>query len=352
MTTEPVFYEDENDASYIVNNATDEELVERGGDIPFYADPVRTYLQKIGKTALLNAEQETELSQRIEAGLYAGYLLSQYEQDSDFNEEVRATTFWSNLTTLAEEGAAAKQHMVEANLRLVVSIAKRYAGRGMPFLDVIQEGNIGLNHAVEMFDYKKGYKFSTYATWWIRQSITRSLADKSRVIRVPVHMNEKLVKLDRITRDINQTTGREATPEELAKEMGTTVPDVLQMIKFKRQEPVSLNKIIGETGGRGQSDVEVGDLIADDTVPGPEEAADKIFLSEALRSVLSYLSEQEADIITKRFGLDGKQPMTLDDIGKIYGKTRERIRQIEKKAMIRLQNPTVLKELQDFLTSS
>ncbi len=299
------------------------------------ADPVKDYLKQIGKVALLNAEQEVELAKRIEAGLFAEERLNSGAKiDSKHKREL----WW-----IKEDGKKAKNHLLEANLRLVVSLAKRYTGRGMLFLDLIQEGNLGLIRAVEKFDYTKGYKFSTYATWWIRQAITRAMADQARTIRIPVHMVEVINKLARVQRQMLQDLGREPTPEELAKELDMTPEKVVEVQKYGR-EPISLHTPLGEDG-----DSEFGDLIEDSEAVVPADAVSFTLLQEQLHSVLDTLSEREAGVVSMRFGLTDGQPKTLDEIGKVYGVTRERIRQIESKTMSKLRHPSRSQVLRDYL---
>ncbi|OKI15642.1 RNA polymerase sigma factor [Nocardiopsis sp. TSRI0078] len=300
------------------------------------ADPVKDYLKQIGKVPLLNAEQEVELAKRIEAGLFAEEKLS--EEGELLTFELRDELEW-----IAEDGGRAKKHLLEANLRLVVSLAKRYTGRGMLFLDLIQEGNLGLIRAVEKFDYTKGFKFSTYATWWIRQAITRAMADQARTIRIPVHMVEVINKLARVQRQMLQDLGREPTPEELAKELDMTPEKVVEVQKYGR-EPISLHTPLGEDG-----DSEFGDLIEDSEAIQPGEAVSFTLLQEQLHSVLDTLSEREAGVVSMRFGLTDGQPKTLDEIGKVYGVTRERIRQIESKTMSKLRHPSRSQVLRDYL---
>ncbi|NHN56046.1 RNA polymerase sigma factor [Calidifontibacter sp. DB0510] len=299
------------------------------------ADPVKDYLKQIGKVALLNAEQEVELAKRIEAGLFA-------EEKLNSGEKIDMT-FKRELWWIAQDGKKAKNHLLEANLRLVVSLAKRYTGRGMLFLDLIQEGNLGLIRAVEKFDYTKGYKFSTYATWWIRQAITRAMADQARTIRIPVHMVEVINKLARVQRQMLQDLGREPTPEELAKELDMTPEKVVEVQKYGR-EPISLHTPLGEDG-----DSEFGDLIEDSEAVVPADAVSFTLLQEQLHSVLDTLSEREAGVVSMRFGLTDGQPKTLDEIGKVYGVTRERIRQIESKTMSKLRHPSRSQVLRDYL---
>ena len=299
------------------------------------ADPVKDYLKQIGRVALLNAELEVELAMRIEAGLFAEEKLNSGEK---MERALRR-----ELEEIAHDGRIAKNHLLEANLRLVVSLAKRYTGRGMLFLDLIQEGNLGLIRAVEKFDYTKGYKFSTYATWWIRQAITRAMADQARTIRIPVHMVEVINKLARVQRQMLQDLGREPTPEELAKELDMTPEKVVEVQKYGR-EPISLHTPLGEEG-----DSEFGDLIEDSEAIVPADAVSFTLLQEQLHSVLDTLSEREAGVVAMRFGLTDGQPKTLDEIGKVYGVTRERIRQIESKTMSKLRHPSRSQVLRDYL---
>ncbi|MCB7137265.1 RNA polymerase sigma factor [Cellulosimicrobium marinum] len=300
------------------------------------ADPVKDYLKQIGKVALLNAEQEVELAKRIEAGLFAEEKLA--AEGEDIERKLKRELQW-----IAHDGKRAKNHLLEANLRLVVSLAKRYTGRGMLFLDLIQEGNLGLIRAVEKFDYTKGYKFSTYATWWIRQAITRAMADQARTIRIPVHMVEVINKLARVQRQMLQDLGREPTPEELAKELDMTPEKVVEVQKYGR-EPISLHTPLGEDG-----DSEFGDLIEDSEAIVPADAVSFTLLQEQLHQVLDTLSEREAGVVSMRFGLSDGQPKTLDEIGKVYGVTRERIRQIESKTMSKLRHPSRSQVLRDYL---
>jgi RNA polymerase primary sigma factor len=300
------------------------------------ADPVKDYLKQIGKVPLLNAEQEVELAKRIEAGLFAEEKLAEGALALTSDQRI-------DLEWIAEDGRRAKNHLLEANLRLVVSLAKRYTGRGMLFLDLIQEGNLGLIRAVEKFDYTKGYKFSTYATWWIRQAITRAMADQARTIRIPVHMVEVINKLARVQRQMLQDLGREPTPEELAVELDMTPEKVVEVQKYGR-EPISLHTPLGEDG-----DSEFGDLIEDSEAIQPGEAVSFTLLQEQLHSVLDTLSEREAGVVSMRFGLTDGQPKTLDEIGKVYGVTRERIRQIESKTMSKLRHPSRSQVLRDYL---
>ncbi|MFD2080654.1 RNA polymerase primary sigma factor [Actinopolymorpha cephalotaxi] len=300
------------------------------------ADPVKDYLKQIGKVPLLNAEQEVELAKRIEAGLFA-------EEKLGGEAGAPPADLVTEFEWIAEDGHKAKNHLLEANLRLVVSLAKRYTGRGMLFLDLIQEGNLGLIRAVEKFDYTKGYKFSTYATWWIRQAITRAMADQARTIRIPVHMVEVINKLARVQRQMLQDLGREPTPEELAKELDMTPEKVIEVQKYGR-EPISLHTPLGEDG-----DSEFGDLIEDSEAIVPADAVSFTLLQEQLHAVLDTLSEREAGVVSMRFGLTDGQPKTLDEIGKVYGVTRERIRQIESKTMSKLRHPSRSQVLRDYL---
>jgi RNA polymerase primary sigma factor len=300
------------------------------------ADPVKDYLKQIGRVPLLNAGQEVELAKRIEAGLFADQKLAEGSRSLSTDARI-------DLERVAEDGRRAKNHLLEANLRLVVSLARRYTGRGMLFLDLIQEGNLGLIRGVEKFDYTKGYKFSTYATWWIRQAITRAMADQARTIRLPAHMAEAISKLARAQRQMLQDLGRDATPEELAAELDMTPERVIEVQKYGR-EPISLHTPLGEDG-----DSELGDLIEDSEAIQPVEAVSFTLLQEQLHSVLGTLSEREAGVVSMRFGLTDGQPKTLDEIGKVYGVTRERIRQIESKTMSKLRHPSRSTLLRDYL---
>ena len=300
------------------------------------ADPVKDYLGQIGKVPLLTAGQEVELAKRIEAGLFAEEKLAE-------GSGVLPAGQSTDLEQVAEDGRRAKDHLLEANLRLVVSLARRYAGRGMLFLDLIQEGNLGLIRGVEKFDYTRGYKFSTYATWWIRQAITRAMAEQSRTIRLPVHMAEATSTLARVQRQLLQDLGREPTPGELAAGLDMTPEKLTEVQKYAR-EPISLHTPLGEDG-----DSELGDLIEDSEAIQPGEAVSFTLLQEQLHAVLGTLSEREAGVVSMRFGLTGGQPRTLDEIGKVYGVTRERIRQIESKAMAKLRHPSRSKVLRDYL---
>jgi RNA polymerase primary sigma factor len=300
------------------------------------ADPVKDYLKQIGKVPLLTAGQEVELAKRIEAGLFADHKLAEGSGVLRADQSI-------DLEQVAEDGRRAKNHLVEANLRLVVSLARRYAGRGMLFLDLIQEGNLGLIRGVEKFDYTRGFKFSTYATWWIRQAITRAMAEQSRTIRLPVHMAEAVGRLARVQRQLLQDLGREPTPDELAAGLDMTPERLVEVQKYGR-EPISLHIPLGEDG-----DSEFGDLIEDSEAIQPGEAVSFTLLQEQLHSVLGTLSEREAGVVSMRFGLTDGQPKTLDEIGKVYGVTRERIRQIESKTMSKLRHPSRSQVLRDYL---
>jgi RNA polymerase primary sigma factor len=299
---------------------------------------VRTYLKRIGEVALLNAEEVVGLAKRIEAGLYAAERVRRVENSTEqLSPQLR------DLRLIVRDGKRAKSHLLEANLRLVVSVAKRYTGRGMPFLDLIQEGNLGLMHAVEKFDYVKGFKFSTYATWWIRQAITRAMADQARTIRIPVHMVEAINKLGRIQRELFQDLGREPTPAQLSKEMDITPEKVLKLQQYVR-EPISLDQTIGEEG-----DSLLGDFIVDSQAATAIDVVSFPLLQDDLRSVLATLSEREAGVIRLRFGLTDGQPHTLDQIGHVYGVTRERVRQIEIETMSKLRQPSRSRTLRGYL---
>ncbi len=327
--------EDEGSGFVLRDDDEDDAPVQQVVTAGATADPVKDYLKQIGKVALLNAEQEVELAKRIEAGLFAEERLNSGDK---IEMKLKRELWW-----IAQDGKKAKNHLLEANLRLVVSLAKRYTGRGMLFLDLIQEGNLGLIRAVEKFDYTKGYKFSTYATWWIRQAITRAMADQARTIRIPVHMVEVINKLARVQRQMLQDLGREPTPEELAKELDMTPEKVVEVQKYGR-EPISLHTPLGEDG-----DSEFGDLIEDSEAVVPADAVSFTLLQEQLHSVLDTLSEREAGVVSMRFGLTDGQPKTLDEIGKVYGVTRERIRQIESKTMSKLRHPSRSQVLRDYL---
>ncbi len=337
LATDPTLKEEEDESKGFVVSQADEsdEPVQQVMVAGATADPVKDYLKQIGKVPLLNAEMEVELAKRIEAGLFSDEKLAK-------GGKVNAKTL-EELEWIAEDGRRAKNHLLEANLRLVVSLAKRYTGRGMLFLDLIQEGNLGLIRAVEKFDYTKGYKFSTYATWWIRQAITRAMADQARTIRIPVHMVEVINKLARVQRQMLQDLGREPTPEELAKELDMTPEKVIEVQKYGR-EPISLHTPLGEDG-----DSEFGDLIEDSEAIVPADAVSFTLLQEQLHAVLDTLSEREAGVVSMRFGLTDGQPKTLDEIGKVYGVTRERIRQIESKTMSKLRHPSRSQVLRDYL---
>jgi RNA polymerase primary sigma factor len=327
----------EDDETFVFGDDDDDDLpAARVAIAGATSDPVKDYLKQIGKVPLLNAEQEVDLAKRIEAGLFAEDKLA--GAGEDLARDARTDLEW-----IADDGRRAKDHLLEANLRLVVSLAKRYTGRGMLFLDLIQEGNLGLIRAVEKFDYTKGYKFSTYATWWIRQAITRAMADQARTIRIPVHMVEVINKLARVQRQMLQDLGREATPEELAAELDLTPERVVEVQQYGR-EPISLHTPLGEEG-----DSEFGDLIEDTEAIQPGEAVSFTLLQEQLHSVLETLSEREAGVVSMRFGLTDGQPKTLDEIGKVYGVTRERIRQIESKTMSKLRHPSRSQVLRDYL---
>ncbi|CAM01116.1 RNA polymerase RpoD-like sigma 70 subunit [Saccharopolyspora erythraea NRRL 2338] len=341
---EPTVPEDEDgkaDSDFVWDEEESEALrqARKDAELTASADSVRAYLKQIGKVALLNAEEEVELAKRIEAGLYAAERLRQAEEA----EERLAMQMRRDLRWIVRDGERAKNHLLEANLRLVVSLAKRYTGRGMAFLDLIQEGNLGLIRAVEKFDYTKGYKFSTYATWWIRQAITRAMADQARTIRIPVHMVEVINKLGRIQRELLQDLGREPTPEELAKEMDITPEKVLEIQQYAR-EPISLDQTIGDEG-----DSQLGDFIEDSEAVVAVDAVSFTLLQDQLQSVLATLSEREAGVVRLRFGLTDGQPRTLDEIGQVYGVTRERIRQIESKTMSKLRHPSRSQVLRDYL---
>ncbi|WP_338039933.1 RNA polymerase sigma factor [Nocardioides caldifontis] len=337
LAQDPTLKEEEDESKGFVISAADDtdEPIQQVMVAGATADPVKDYLKQIGKVPLLNAEMEVELAKRIEAGLFSEEKLA---KGGKMSEKLQEELEW-----IAEDGRRAKNHLLEANLRLVVSLAKRYTGRGMLFLDLIQEGNLGLIRAVEKFDYTKGYKFSTYATWWIRQAITRAMADQARTIRIPVHMVEVINKLARVQRQMLQDLGREPTPEELAKELDMTPEKVIEVQKYGR-EPISLHTPLGEDG-----DSEFGDLIEDSEAIVPADAVSFTLLQEQLHAVLDTLSEREAGVVSMRFGLTDGQPKTLDEIGKVYGVTRERIRQIESKTMSKLRHPSRSQVLRDYL---
>jgi RNA polymerase primary sigma factor len=306
-------------------------------------DPVRAYLKQIGKVALLNAEQEVALAKRIEAGLYAAERVHKSQDATQDATDTLSPQLRQDLRWIVRDGERAKNHLLEANLRLVVSLAKRYTGRGMAFLDLIQEGNLGLIRAVEKFDYTKGYKFSTYATWWLRQAISRAMASQARTIRIPVHMVEVINKLGKIQRELLQELGREPTPEELAKEMDITPEKVLEIQQCAR-EPISLDQTIGDEGN-----AQLGDFIEDSQAVVAVDAVCFTLLQEQLQSVLATLSEREAGVVRLRFGLTDGQPRTLDEIGQVYGVTRERIRQIESRTMSTLRHASRSQSLRDYL---
>ncbi|WP_371811300.1 RNA polymerase sigma factor [Aeromicrobium sp. CFBP 8757] len=335
LATDPTLKEDEK-SSYTLSAADEsDEPVQQVMVAGATADPVKDYLKQIGKVSLLTAGQEVELAKRIEAGLFSEEKLGKGGRISPKMTE--------ELEWIVIDGRRAKNHLLEANLRLVVSLAKRYTGRGMLFLDLIQEGNLGLIRAVEKFDYTKGFKFSTYATWWIRQAITRAMADQARTIRIPVHMVEVINKLARVQRQMLQDLGREPTPEELAIELDMTPEKVVEVQKYGR-EPISLHTPLGEDG-----DSEFGDLIEDSEAIVPADAVSFTLLQEQLHAVLDTLSERESGVVSMRFGLTDGQPKTLDEIGKVYGVTRERIRQIESKTMSKLRHPSRSQVLRDYL---
>lgn len=336
--TKPAFSEPLPTGAIVISSSDDDE-------VPVYstmitgatADPVKDYLKQIGKVPLLNAAEEVELAMRIEAGLFAE------EKLSHMTPAEKSHQTGLDLQWVARDGQRAKSHLLGANLRLVVSLAKRYTGRGMQFLDLIQEGNLGLIRAVEKFDYTKGFKFSTYATWWIRQAITRAMADQARTIRIPVHMVEVINKLARVQRQMLQDLGREPTPEELSRELDMTPEKVIEVQKYGR-EPISLHTPLGEDG-----DSEFGDLIEDTEAVVPADAVGFTMLQRQLESLLDSLSEREAGVIRMRFGLGDGQPKTLDQIGDTFGVTRERIRQIESKTMAKLRHPSRSQSLRDYL---
>jgi len=318
----------------------DDKPIAAEGEVGISTDLVRAYLKEIGKVPLLTAELEVELAQRIEAGLFAAEKVRQ----ADAGEAAKlSAALRRDLEWLVQDGGKAKRHLLEANLRLVVSIAKRYLGRGMLFLDLIQEGNLGLIRAVEKFDYTKGYKFSTYATWWIRQAITRAMADQARTIRIPVHMVEQINKLTRVQREMLQELGREPTPEELAKELDMTPEKVVEIQGYAR-EPVSLETTIGD-----DQDSSLGDFIEDADAPIAAEVVSYGLMQEQLGEVLRTLTDREAAVVKMRFGLVDGQPRTLDEIGREFGLTRERIRQIESKTLSKLRHPSRSQKLRDYL---
>ena len=335
----------------VLGNIEAEEEIEKDLDLTLpeginIDDPVRMYLKEIGKVPLLNAEEEIELAQKMETGAVAKEKIPVLEKRIDGADETEAEELREEIRNLQKDldvGDEAKKRLAEANLRLVVSIAKRYVGRGMLFLDLIQEGNLGLIKAVEKFDYRKGYKFSTYATWWIRQAITRAIADQARTIRIPVHMVETINKLIRVSRQLLQELGREPLPEEIAEEMNLPVERVREILKIS-QEPVSLETPIGE-----EEDSHLGDFIQDDNVPVPADAAAFTLLKEQLVEVLGTLTEREQKVLRLRFGLDDGRARTLEEVGKEFNVTRERIRQIEAKALRKLRHPSRSRKLKDYL---
>ncbi|QYR16524.1 RNA polymerase sigma factor [Corynebacterium glutamicum] len=339
--------DDEEDGSSVWDEDESATLrqARKDAELTASADSVRAYLKQIGKVALLNAEQEVSLAKRIEAGLYATHRMEEMEEAFAAGDKDAKLTpaVKRDLRAIARDGRKAKNHLLEANLRLVVSLAKRYTGRGMAFLDLIQEGNLGLIRAVEKFDYSKGYKFSTYATWWIRQTITRAMADQARTIRIPVHMVEVINKLGRIQRELLQELGREPTPQELSKEMDISEEKVLEIQQYAR-EPISLDQTIGDEG-----DSQLGDFIEDSEAVVAVDAVSFTLLQDQLQDVLETLSEREAGVVKLRFGLTDGMPRTLDEIGQVYGVTRERIRQIESKTMSKLRHPSRSQVLRDYL---
>ncbi len=341
--------DEDDDAEIILTEEDDVEVEKIDLSVPegvSVEDPVRMYLKEIGKVPLLSAEEEIELAQKMEAGVIASEKINILEERLAEAEEAEAEELKEEIKNLqkdVDEGADAKKRLAEANLRLVVSIAKRYVGRGMLFLDLIQEGNLGLIKAVEKFDYRKGYKFSTYATWWIRQAITRAIADQARTIRIPVHMVETINKLIRVSRQLLQELGREPSPEEIAEEMNMPVDRVREILKIS-QEPVSLETPIGE-----EEDSHLGDFIKDDNVPVPADAAAFTLLKEQLEEVLGTLTEREQKVLTLRFGLEDGRARTLEEVGKEFNVTRERIRQIEAKALRKLRHPSRSRKLKDYL---
>ena len=341
--------DDDNDDEIILTEEDDVEVEKIDLSVPdgvSVEDPVRMYLKEIGKVPLLSAEEEIELAQKMEAGAVAIEKIAILEdrmEECDEAEREELKEEIKNLQRDVDFGGEAKKRLAEANLRLVVSIAKRYVGRGMLFLDLIQEGNLGLIKAVEKFDYRKGYKFSTYATWWIRQAITRAIADQARTIRIPVHMVETINKLIRVSRQLLQELGREPSPEEIAEEMNMPVDRVREILKIS-QEPVSLETPIGE-----EEDSHLGDFIRDENVPVPADAAAFTLLKEQLEEVLGTLTEREQKVLTLRFGLEDGRARTLEEVGKEFNVTRERIRQIEAKALRKLRHPSRSRKLKDYL---
>jgi len=341
--------DDDDDDEIILTEEDDVEVEKIDLSVPegvSVEDPVRMYLKEIGKVPLLSAEEEIELAQKMEDGAVATEKIAILEERMENAEEAEIEEMKAEIAELQKDvdlGSEAKKRLAEANLRLVVSIAKRYVGRGMLFLDLIQEGNLGLIKAVEKFDYRKGYKFSTYATWWIRQAITRAIADQARTIRIPVHMVETINKLIRVSRQLLQELGREPSPEEIAVEMNMPVDRVREILKIS-QEPVSLETPIGE-----EEDSHLGDFIKDDNVPVPADAAAFTLLKEQLEEVLSTLTDREQKVLTLRFGLEDGRARTLEEVGKEFNVTRERIRQIEAKALRKLRHPSRSRKLKDYL---
>ena len=341
--------DDDDDDEIILSEEDDVEVEKIDLSVPegvSVEDPVRMYLKEIGKVPLLSAEEEIELAQKMEAGAVATEKIAILEERMEESDEAEIEELKAEIKELQKDvdlGSEAKKRLAEANLRLVVSIAKRYVGRGMLFLDLIQEGNLGLIKAVEKFDYRKGYKFSTYATWWIRQAITRAIADQARTIRIPVHMVETINKLIRVSRQLLQELGREPSPEEIAAEMNMPVDRVREILKIS-QEPVSLETPIGE-----EEDSHLGDFIKDDNVPVPADAAAFTLLKEQLEEVLSTLTDREQKVLTLRFGLEDGRARTLEEVGKEFNVTRERIRQIEAKALRKLRHPSRSRKLKDYL---
>ena len=340
---------DDDDDEIILTEEDDVEVEKIDLSVPegvSVEDPVRMYLKEIGKVPLLNAEEEIDLAQKMEDGAVAAEKIAILEERMEEADEAKIEEMKAEIAALQKDidaGSEAKKRLAEANLRLVVSIAKRYVGRGMLFLDLIQEGNLGLIKAVEKFDYRKGYKFSTYATWWIRQAITRAIADQARTIRIPVHMVETINKLIRVSRQLLQELGREPSPEEIAAEMNMPVDRVREILKIS-QEPVSLETPIGE-----EEDSHLGDFIKDDNVPVPADAAAFTLLKEQLEEVLSTLTDREQKVLTLRFGLEDGRARTLEEVGKEFNVTRERIRQIEAKALRKLRHPSRSRKLKDYL---
>ena len=341
--------DDDDDDEIILTEEDDVEVEKIDLSVPegvSVEDPVRMYLKEIGKVPLLSAEEEIELAQKMEDGAVASEKIAILEERMESADEAEVEEMKAEIAALQKDldlGSEAKKRLAEANLRLVVSIAKRYVGRGMLFLDLIQEGNLGLIKAVEKFDYRKGYKFSTYATWWIRQAITRAIADQARTIRIPVHMVETINKLIRVSRQLLQELGREPSPEEIAAEMNMPVDRVREILKIS-QEPVSLETPIGE-----EEDSHLGDFIKDDNVPVPADAAAFTLLKEQLEEVLSTLTDREQKVLTLRFGLEDGRARTLEEVGKEFNVTRERIRQIEAKALRKLRHPSRSRKLKDYL---